>query len=168
MVKVNYRDFFPLYNVGNTPRPRRLMKVCLFIVNMQHIITFLTLIYFNLPAQQEVAAIALVIPAYLCCVIMGYLVGAVFRMLPGNFKYLINLLSLGYWILWIFVMKIMSNNPSKQYRLFILVFAILSFFLDMVIDALETLLVYFAIKQEEKQVALFNCLARWLSYRGYY
>lgn len=110
----------------------------------------------------------LVIPAYLCCVVMGYIVGGVFRSLPGNLKYLINLLALGYWILWILVMKIISVSESKQYRFYILVFAILSFFLDMVIDALETLLVYFAIKQEEKQISLFNCLAKWLSFRGYY
>lgn len=170
VLRVNYRDFFPLYNVGNTPRPRRLQKVCLFIVNMQHIITFLTLIYFNLPGGLPVAAIALVIPGYLCTIVMGYIVGALFRILPGNMKYLINLFSLGYWILWIFLMKIMNNNGinSKDYRLYILVFSILSFFLDMVIDALETLLVYFAIKQQEKQVSLFNCLAKWLSLRGYY
>lgn len=95
------------------------------------------------------AAIALVIPGYLCTIVMGYIVGALFRILPGNMKYLINLFSLGYWILWIFLMKIMNNNGinSKDYRLYILVFSILSFFLDMVIDALETLLVYFAIKQ---------------------
>jgi hypothetical protein len=99
---------------------------------------------------------------------MGYIVGGVFRSLPGNLKYLINLLALGYWILWILVMKIISVSESKQYRFYILVFAILSFFLDMVIDALETLLVYFAIKQEEKQISLFNCLAKWLSFRGYY
>lgn len=108
MVKVNYRDFFPLYNVGNTPRPWRLDKLCLFIVNMQHIITFLTIIYFKLPGSFPIAAIALVIPGYLCTVIMGYICGAIFRFLPGHFKLLINLISLGYWILWIFLMKIMS------------------------------------------------------------
>ena len=47
-IKVNYRDFFPIYNVGNTPRSKRLPKICLFIVNLQHGVTFLTLIYFNL------------------------------------------------------------------------------------------------------------------------
>lgn len=130
--------------------------------------TFLTLVYFRLPGGIPVAAIALVIPAYLCTVIMGYLVGAAFRLLPGNFKYLINILSLGYWVLWIFLMREMANNPSREYRLFILVFSILSFFLDLTIDALETLLVYFAIKQGEKQISLFNCLAKWLSLRGYY
>lgn len=135
-MKINYRDFFPVYNVGNTPRPLRLSKLCLFIVNMQHIISFLTIIYVNLPGSLPVAAIALVIPAYICTVIMGYICGALFRNLPGRLKWLINLFSLGYWILWIFVMKDMSIKPSKEYRLFILVFSILSFFLDLTIDAL--------------------------------
>lgn len=134
---------------------------------MQHIVTFLTLIYFNFQSGQPVAAIALVVPAYLCTVVMGYIVGAIFRFLPGNFKYFINLFSLGYWILWIFLMKIMTTK-SSEYRLYILVFSILSFFLDLVIDGLETLLVYFSIHQGERQVSLFNCLARWLSFRGYF
>jgi hypothetical protein len=99
-----------------------------------------------LGSDKEIVAILLAIPAYLCSVIMGYIIGAIFRILPGHFKYLINILSLGYWLLWIFLMKILSSSDSRQYRLFILVFAILSFFLDMIIDALETLLVYFAIR----------------------
>jgi hypothetical protein len=92
----------------------------------------------------DVIAIVLVIPAYICCVIMGYIVGAIFRYLPGHFKYLINILSIAYWIIWITQMPKMAS----KYNLFILVLAILTFFVDMVIDALETLLVYFAIKQE--------------------
>jgi hypothetical protein len=114
---------------------------------MQHIITFLTLLYFKLPPDSEIIAIVLAIPAYLCSVIMGYIIGAIFKILPGHFKYIINILSLGYWLLWIFLMKILSSSGSIQYRLYILVFAILSLFLDMIIDALETLLVYFAIRQ---------------------
>lgn len=166
-MKVNYRDFFPLYNVGNTPRPRRLAKVCLFIVNTEHIVTFLTLCYFNLPGSLPIVAIVLMIPAYLCTVVMGYIIGAIFRALPGNFKFLINILSLGYFILWFFLMRIMTTSASKEYRLFIVVFSVLSFFLDLVIDGFETLAVYFSIRQEN-QVALFQCLAKWLSLRGYY
>jgi hypothetical protein len=116
---------------------------------MQHIITFLTLIYFKFEGGQPVGAIALVIPAYLCTIAMGYICGAIFRSLPSNTKYLINLFSIGYWILWVFVMRVMSSLPSSEYRLFILVFSIMSFALDLVIDALETLLVYFAIRQGE-------------------
>ncbi len=110
---------------------------------MQHIVTFLTLDYFNYD-PGDIIAIVLVIPAYICCVIMGYIVGAIFRYLPGHFKYLINILSIGYWILWITLMPRMAS----KYKIFIIVLAILTFFVDMVIDALETLLVYFAIKQE--------------------
>lgn len=114
---------------------------------MQHIVTFLTLVYFNFPGGQPVAAIALVVPAYLCTIIMGYICGTVFRLLPGNMKYIVNVFSLGYWVLWIFLMRLMGTKSSSDYRLFILVFSILSFFLDMVIDLLETLLVYFSIRQ---------------------
>jgi hypothetical protein len=131
-------------------------------------ITFLTVIYFNLPGGQPVAAIALVIPAYICTILMGYICGSIFRCLPTNTKYMINLFSLGYWVLWIFLMKSMADKPSNEYRLFILVFTVLSFVLDLVFDSLETLLVYFSIKQEEKQLTLFNCLAKWLSWRGFY
>jgi hypothetical protein len=116
---------------------------------MQHIITFLTLFYFHFQGGQPVAAIALVVPAYLCTVVMGYICGGIFRMLPSNTKYMINLFSIAYWILWVFLMRVMSHSPSSEYRLFILVFSILSFMLDLVIDALETLLVYFAIRQGE-------------------
>ena len=52
VVKINYRDFFPIYNIGNTPRPRRLLKLCLFLLNCQHGITFLVLAYFNLEADS--------------------------------------------------------------------------------------------------------------------
>jgi hypothetical protein len=104
--------------------------------------------YFNFGPNQEVVAIVLVIPAYICSVIMGYIIGAVFRYLPGHFKYLINILSIGYWIIWITLMPRMAERNQNQYRLFIIVLAVLTFFVDMVIDALETLLVYFAIKQE--------------------
>jgi hypothetical protein len=74
---------------------------------------------------------------------MGYIIGAVFRYLPGHFKYLINILSIGYWIIWITLMPRMAERNQNQYRLFIIVLAVLTFFVDMVIDALETLLVYF-------------------------
>ena len=57
---------------------------------------------------------------------------------------------------------------SAEYKLFLLVFAIIFFLIDLVLDGLEMLLVYFSIKQGETQVSLFNCLARWLSFRGYY
>lgn len=65
-------------------------------------------------------------------------------------------------------MRLMNGRSSSEYRLFILVFSILSFFLDLLFDSLEMLLVYFSIRQGENQVSLFNCLARWLSFRGYY
>lgn len=91
--------------MANTPRPYRLLKLCLLIVNLQHGITFLTLIYFNLPSELEVAAIALAIPAYLCTVVAGYICGFIFRVLPEKFKALITVVGVGYWVLWVFLMR---------------------------------------------------------------
>ena len=141
------------------------MKLCLLIVNLQHGITFLTLCYFNLQADNEVSAVALAVPAYLATIVMGYICGALFRFLPGRSKYLINIVAVGYWILWVILMR---NFVSSEYKLFLLVFAIIFFVIDLLLDGLEMLLVYFSIKQGEKQVSLFNCLSRWLSLRGYY
>ena len=162
---INYKDFFPIYNIANTERPKRLLKLCLFIVNLQHSITFLVLIYFNLAAGQPLIAVVLAIPAYICTLIMGYLCGALVLILPGKTKYLINIVTLLYWILWIALMNIFK---STEYKPYVYTFFIIFFVLDMVLDLLETLLMYFTIKQESRQIKLFQVLAKWLSYRGYY
>lgn len=130
--------------MANTKRPQRLKKLCLLIVNLQHGVTFLTLIYFNLNADLGVAAVALAIPGYLCTVLAGYICGFIFRTLPTKFKYLINLISLGYWILWVFLMRLFL---SDEYKSFLVTFVIIFFIVDLIIDSLETLLVYFAIRQ---------------------
>jgi len=38
----------------------------------------------------------------------------------------------------------------------------------MLIDLLEMFMVYFTIKQSDRQMKMFQCLAAWLSKRGYY
>jgi len=81
-----------------------MLKLCLFIVNSQHSVTFLTLIYYHLSAGQPLVAVLLAIPAYICTVIMGYLCGMFTLKLPGNWNYCINLFTLGYWIIWVAVM----------------------------------------------------------------
>lgn len=164
-LKINYKDFFPIYNIANTERPRRLLKLCLFLVNSQHSITFLTLIYFRLPGGQPLVAVLLAIPAYICTVIMGYLCGILTLKLPGKSKYLINIFTIGYWVLWV---AIMSSFVAYEYAPYVFTFAIIFFLIDMLIDFLETLLMYFTIKQESRQIKLFKALSRWLSYRGYY
>ena len=165
VVKVNYRDFFPLYNIGNTPRPRRLLKLCLFLLNCQHGVTFLTLAYFNLAADSEIVAVVLAIPCYLGTVLLGYVCGLLVKYLPSFTKYFINLLALGYWVLWVVLMR---RFASAEYKLYVLVFALIFLALDLVVDCLETLLVYFVIKQEDRQVSFLRCIAKWLSFRGFY
>lgn len=165
VLRINYKDFFPIYNIANTDRPQRLMKVCLFIINTEHGVTFLTLIYFHLPGGQPLIAILLAVPAYICTIIMGYLCGILTLKIPGNCKYMLNLITLGYWILWVAVMQ---RFISDGYQPYVFTFVIIFFFLDMLIDFLETLLMYFTIKQDERQIKLFKALSRWLSYRGYY
>lgn len=134
-------------------------------MNLQHSVTFLSLIYFHLNAGQPLVAVLLAIPAYLCCIIMGYICGAITLNLPGNSKYLINLLSLVYWIIWIVVM---GSFYSSEYKPYVYTFVAIFFVLDMLFDMLETLLMYFTIKQETRQIRLFRALSRWLSYRGFY
>ena len=144
MLKINYRDFFPIYNIANTPRPKRFVKICLFIVNCQHSVTMITLIYFKLPAGQPIVAILLAIPAYICTIILGYICGTVVIHLPGYAKYLINLVSLGYWIIWV---AAMSSFTSSEYKPYVFIFTVIFLLIDMIIDFLETLLMYFTIKQ---------------------
>lgn len=165
VLNINYKDFFPIYNIANTERPQRLLKLCLFIVNLQHSVTFLILVYFHLNAGSPLAAVLLAIPAYICCLVMGYLCGAIVINLPGKTKYLINILTLVYWIIWIVVM---GQFWSAEYKPYVYVFVIIFFVLDMILDLLETLLMYFTIKQDTRQVKLFRALAKWLSYRGFY
>ena len=38
----------------------------------------------------------------------------------------------------------------------------------MLSEFLETLLIYFTIKQDTRQIGLFRTLSKWLSFRGYY
>jgi hypothetical protein len=116
----------------------------LFIVNLQHSITFLTLVYFHLEAGKPLIAVLLALPAYLCTVIMGYLCGIFTLKATGKWKYMVNLLALGYWILWV---AVMANFYSEEYKPYVYTFAVLFFILDMLLDFLETLLMYFTIKQ---------------------
>jgi hypothetical protein len=130
---INYKDFFPIYNIANTDRPRRLLKLCLFIVNLQHSVTFLVLVYFHLGANQPLLAVVLAIPAYLCTLVMGYLCGAATLRLPGKTKYLINLVTLAYWAIWI---PVMGMFYSEEYKPYVYTFIIIFFVLDMVLDLL--------------------------------
>jgi len=165
ILRINYKDFFPIYNIANTSRPKRLVKLCLFIVNMQHGLTFLVLIYFHLTGGQPLAAVLLAIPAYICTLIAGYICGFIVRCLSGHWKYLINILTIGYWALWIALFPLFY---SEDYKPFVIAFVVIFLAIDLLIDCLETLLMYFTIKQEEKQLKLFKYLSKWLSYRGYY
>ncbi len=164
-IYINYKDFFPIYNIANTSKPKRILKLCLFIVNIQHSITFLSLIYFHLPGGQALVAVLLAIPAYICTIIMGYLCGILTLKLPGNTKYLINILTIAYWIIWVVVM---ADFITTEYKPYVYTFVVIFFFLDMLFDFLETLLMYFLIKQDTRQIKLFKALSKWLSFRGYY
>lgn len=144
VLHINYKDFFPIYNVANTPRPKRFLKLCLFIANLQHSVTFLVLIYFNFAGGQALAAVILAIPAYLCTIGMGYICGLMVVCLPGHTKYLVNLFPLGYWAMWI---ALFPRFASDDYKPFVYTFMLIFFGVDMLIDLLETLLMYFTIKQ---------------------
>ena len=89
-------------------------------------------------------AVVLAIPGYFCTLIMGYICGAIVLKLPGNSKYLINLVTLFYWFIWVPVMNMFT---SAEYKPFVYVFVVIYFGLDMILDCLETLLMYFTIKQ---------------------
>ena len=104
----------------------------------------ITLIYFKLPAGQPIVAILLAIPAYICTIILGSICGTVVIHLPGYAKYLINLVSLGYWIIWV---AAMSSFTSSEYKPYVFIFTVIFLLIDMIIDFLETLLMYFTIKQ---------------------
>ena len=119
----------------------------------------------QLPAGQPMVAVLLAIPAYICTVIMGYLCGVTTLKLPNNTKYLINILTIVYWVIWVVVMADFTSNDYKPY---VYTFVVIFFALDMLFDFLETLLMYFTIKQDTRQIRLFRALSKWLSFRGYY
>jgi len=96
---------------------------------------------------------------------MGYICGVLTLVIPGYFKYLINLIVLGYWILWI---ALMPRFKSQDYQPYVYIFAIVFFAIDLVIDSLEMFMVYFSIIKSQKQTKMFECLAAWLSKRGYF
>jgi hypothetical protein len=131
---------------------------------MQHGITFLTLIYFGLGAGHPVVAVVIGIPAYFCTIIMGYICGVLTIVIPGWFKYLINLFVLGYWILWVALMP----RFSPEYQPYVIIFAVVFFAIDLTIDCLEMFMVHFSIIKTNKQTKMFECLAAWLSKRGYF
>ena len=125
----------------------------------------MTLIYFNLAAGHPVLAVVLGLPAYFCTVIMGYICGLFTIYLPSFTKYTINLITIAYWVIWIILMP---RFISSEYDPYVIVFTIAFFMIDMLIDLLETFMVYFTIKQSNKQIKMFSCLAAWLSKRGFY
>lgn len=96
---------------------------------------------------------------------MGYVCGVLTLVLPGWFKYSINLLVLGYWVLWI---ALMPRFRSQEYQPYVYIFAIVFVVIDLVVDFLEMFMVYFSIVKSERQNRMFQCLAAWLSKRGYY
>jgi hypothetical protein len=64
---------------------------------------------------------------------MGYLCGIFTLRVPGNWKYSLNIVTLGYWILWV---AIMQRFTSQDYPAYVFTFVIIFFFLDMLIDFL--------------------------------
>lgn len=109
-------------------------------------------------------AVVIGIPAYFCTIIMGYICGVLTIVIPGWFKYLINLFVLGYWILWVALMP----RFSHEYQPYVIIFAVVFFAIDLTIDCLEMFMVHFSIIKTNKQSIMFECLAAWLSKRGYF
>lgn len=109
-VPITYKQFHPIYNIGATPsRPERLAKLSLYLLNLQHTLTFLIIFYGILPKDSSkpnsgVMAIGLVVPAYIINILLNYGFGFIKNKLPGNFKFLINIVPILYWILWYFLL----------------------------------------------------------------
>lgn len=68
------------------------------------------------------------------------------------FKYGINLIAVGYWILWV---SLMPRFKSQEYQPYVYIFAIVFFVIDMLVDLLEMFMVYFTIKQSDRQMKMF-------------
>jgi len=91
------------------------------------------LIYFHLSAGQPLVAVLLAIPAYICTIILGYLCGLITLKLPGNTKYLINILTIVYWVIWVVVM---ADFYSNEYKPYVYTFVVIFFVVDMLFDFL--------------------------------
>ena len=61
---------------------------------------------------------------------MGYICGIITLKLPGNSKYLINIITLTYWIIWIVVM---ADFITTEYKPYVYTFVVIFFFLDMLL-----------------------------------
>lgn len=107
---MTYKQFHPIYNIGATPdRPERLAKLSLYLLNLQHTLTFLIIFYAILPKNPSVPnsgvmAIGLVVPAYIINILLNYGFGWIKNKLPGKFKLLINLVAVVYWVIWFFLL----------------------------------------------------------------
>ena len=64
---------------------------------------------------------------------MGYICGAIVVNLPGNTKYLINIVTLIYWFIWV---PVMAMFYSSEYKPYVYVFVVIFFALDMLFDLL--------------------------------
>lgn len=167
VVPVSYKQFHPVYNIASTQhRPSRLHKLSLYLLNMQHSLTFLIVLYNAAPTPRTpMFAILLAIPAYILNILAGYLFGFVKNKLPNNWKFLINVVPPGYWVLWVFLMKSWDDVNSPQYQGYLILFVIILWFLDQVFDLLQMLMMYFVLKEDN---TVRPCISKVLSVRGYF
>ena len=102
----------------------------------------MVILYVGVP-QIAVWAVLLAIPAYFLHLVMGYIYGALKRYIPGRWKYSINVIVIGYWIIWYELMPRFDTNFS----LFVLIFSVVLIVIDLIIDALQCMAMYFIIKE---------------------
>lgn len=163
-VEINYKQFFPIYNIAATPnRPQRLLKLTLYLLNLQNPTTMLVLLYSAVNADSNtvvVWSILLAIPSYFLNIILAYIYGTCKKFFKGKWKWAINVMPVVYWIIWFFVMPRITIH-----RVYLIIFSVVLIAIDLIVDALECCIMYFVIKEQNP---FFDCIAPVLAYRGYY
>lgn len=145
---VSYKQFHPIYNIATTQdRPIRLIKLCLYLLNLQHCLFYLVVLYTAVPTPRTaIYAIFMVIPAYILNIFSGYLFGYIKNKLPGKWKFLINLVPPCYWVGWFFLINSWTDIDSPNYQSYLIIFCIVCLFLDQIFDLLQMMIMFFVLR----------------------
>lgn len=148
VVPISYKQFHPIYNIATTQnRPARIAKLCLYLLNLQHCLFYLVVLYNAAPqVRQALLAILLVIPSYILNILSCYLFGFFKNRLPGNWKFVINIVPPCYWVGWFFLINSWTDVNSPNYQTYLIIFTIVCMFLDQVFDLLQMMIMFFVLR----------------------
>jgi hypothetical protein len=104
----------------------RIAKLCLYLLNLQHSMFYLVVLYNAAPTPRTaLLAILMVIPAYILNILSCYLFGFIKNQLPGKWKFMINIVPPCYWIAWFFLINQWTDTNSPYYQIYLIIFVVI-------------------------------------------